>query len=324
MRYLSTYWLASFVVFILLLFYPQLFTSERESQAGEVLGDVKWSQSSEITHLIGGSFFTLTPPVVPQKFLGVGPKKLSRLIVEESRRTIAPNQQVTRFLGSVSLFISSPTALWGYTIENGTYVWFRQMIVIDKPPLQSGGTLQIPKATMKEMTSDDDRKKRDRERFTEIYAHDEGDLTFVCPEIAATAASPIGLPIQSKMISTFASPRKLPEGRAYYHTGTDLRAAVGTPVHASAAGEVVLAEKFLLSGNTVTIRHGDGLFTSYKHLSHFEVKPGDRVDRGHLLGLSGATGRVEGPHLHWEAHWRGTPSNADQLRQVLAPLCDPK
>ncbi len=73
----------------------------------------------------------------------------------------------------------------------------------------------------------------------------------------------------------------------------------GTPIYAANRGRVVLAKDLFYSGNAVFIDHGLGLYTSYLHLSQIKVAVGDWVERGQLLGLSGATGRVTGPHLHW-------------------------
>jgi len=85
------------------------------------------------------------------------------------------------------------------------------------------------------------------------------------------------------------------------HSGLDLKAAPGTSVKASAGGRVVLADDLYYSGKLVIVDHGAGLFTLYAHLSRLEVREGDELSQGQILGLSGSTGRVTGPHLHWGA-----------------------
>jgi murein DD-endopeptidase MepM/ murein hydrolase activator NlpD len=88
------------------------------------------------------------------------------------------------------------------------------------------------------------------------------------------------------------------------HKGMDFRAASGTPVHAANSGVVVLAQKLYFEGNCVVIDHGLGLYTISMHLSRIDVHEGDRVAKGQRVGLSGATGRVTGPHLHWAVRWQ--------------------
>jgi murein DD-endopeptidase MepM/ murein hydrolase activator NlpD len=83
------------------------------------------------------------------------------------------------------------------------------------------------------------------------------------------------------------------------HSGMDLRAKIGTPVRAPAAGRVVLAGPLYFSGNTIVLDHGLGLTTVYAHLSKMRVRKGALVKKGQVIGLVGKTGRVTGPHLHW-------------------------
>ncbi len=85
------------------------------------------------------------------------------------------------------------------------------------------------------------------------------------------------------------------------HYGVDLRGPRGSPVHASADGRVALARDAYMSGKTVVLWHGAGVFTVYFHMDRLDVRTGDRVVKGQRLGLLGSTGRSTGPHLHWGA-----------------------
>lgn len=88
------------------------------------------------------------------------------------------------------------------------------------------------------------------------------------------------------------------------HLGVDVAAPRGTPVLASAPGEVVLAEGDLFyTGGTVVIDHGHGVTTIYSHLHDVSVRPGHRVGAGDPIGTVGSTGRSTGPHLDWRINW---------------------
>ncbi len=89
------------------------------------------------------------------------------------------------------------------------------------------------------------------------------------------------------------------------HAGVDFRAAPGTPVKAPAPGRIALAGEHYFAGRLVIIDHGLGLFTVLAHLSSLSVIEGQEVAQGQVVGLSGATGRVTGPHLHWSLRLPG-------------------
>ena len=100
--------------------------------------------------------------------------------------------------------------------------------------------------------------------------------------------------------------RRMYNGKlASIHKGMDFRAHMGTAVRAGNSGTVVLARRLYYEGNCVVIDHGLGLYTLTMHLSRIDVRAGQHVETGQRLGLSGATGRVTGPHLHWAVRWEG-------------------
>ena len=84
------------------------------------------------------------------------------------------------------------------------------------------------------------------------------------------------------------------------HTGIDIAAEENTPVQASNAGRVVRAESIIYTGNTIVIEHGGGLKTYYYHMNALNVKEGDMVERGQIIGTVGSTGYSTGAHLHFE------------------------
>lgn len=91
--------------------------------------------------------------------------------------------------------------------------------------------------------------------------------------------------------------KKLP-GRVSFHGGTDLKGLTGAPIFAIADGIVNLADHLYYEGNIVIIDHGNGVISGYMHQSELLVKAGDRVKAGQLIGRTGDTGMVTGPHLH--------------------------
>ncbi|MEU8974940.1 M23 family metallopeptidase [Streptomyces monashensis] len=98
------------------------------------------------------------------------------------------------------------------------------------------------------------------------------------------------------------------------HTGIDFHAATGTPVHAVGSGTVVSTGWGGAYGNEIVIRMADGMYTQYGHLSSIGVTVGQQVTPGEQIGLSGATGNVTGPHLHFEA--RTTPDYGSDVDPV--------
>jgi murein DD-endopeptidase MepM/ murein hydrolase activator NlpD len=101
------------------------------------------------------------------------------------------------------------------------------------------------------------------------------------------------------------------------HSGADFNSATGTPIAAPNAGRVVLTGDRYFTGNTVIIDHGLTLFSLFAHLSEIDVRAGDTVAAGDVIGKVGATGRVTGPHLHWSVRISGARIDPLSLLSVM-------
>lgn len=127
-------------------------------------------------------------------------------------------------------------------------------------------------------------------------------------------------PVTSNTTSVFGTQRLFNGELQSYHRGTDLRAKTGTPIYVSNSGIVRLAKNLFYSGNIVIVDHGKGIFTNYAHLSKIKVRVGQHVARGDQIGLSGATGRVSGPHLHWGVKINGSYVDPLQFMIVISDM----
>jgi murein DD-endopeptidase MepM/ murein hydrolase activator NlpD len=129
---------------------------------------------------------------------------------------------------------------------------------------------------------------------------------------------PWGVPVPGLATSAFGS-RSVFNGQPRSpHSGADFRAAEGTPVVAPNVGRVVLTGDTYFSGGSVILDHGWGLYSYFAHLSEILVDNGDLIEPGQIVGLTGATGRVTGPHLHWTLRMHGARVDPLSLIEILA------
>jgi murein DD-endopeptidase MepM/ murein hydrolase activator NlpD len=150
-----------------------------------------------------------------------------------------------------------------------------------------------------------ERQKADRAAFARAYEVPFGpplfDQNFLNPREGAAVNARFGQ-------------RRLFNGKQQSrHMGLDLEGRTGDPILAANDGVVTMVRDCYFAGNSVVVAHGAGLFTSYFHLSRFDVEVGQKVKRGDLLGLVGATGRVTGPHLHLSAKVNGITFDPESL-----------
>lgn len=109
----------------------------------------------------------------------------------------------------------------------------------------------------------------------------------------------LDLPARGRRSSAFGLRRFFNGAPRRPHTGLDIAAPIGTVVRAAAGGMVLDTSEYYFNGNSVFIDHGLGLITMYFHLQRVDVKPGQSVGRGDVIGRIGVSGRSTGPHLHW-------------------------
>ncbi|MBA4348825.1 MAG: hypothetical protein C0415_02410 [Thermodesulfovibrio sp.] len=107
------------------------------------------------------------------------------------------------------------------------------------------------------------------------------------------------MPLDNKISTAYGLKRIINKKKISFHKGIDIKGRQGEEVKASNRGRVALAEEFFFGGNTAVLDHGMGIYTVYMHLDRFNVKPGDIVSKGDIIGYVGSSGRSSGPHLHF-------------------------
>lgn len=187
------------------------------------------------------------------------------------------------------------------------------MALYDKDrPVQK---LTVDKKYVNPPASQQERIKKDREKVRRA-------LSAYLPQ--RFWALPFERPVQGGVSSLFGMKRVFNGQPRSVHRGLDLRGAQGTPILACADGEVALADNLYFSGNVVYINHGEGVFSAYLHMSETKVATGERVRKGQVVGLVGATGRVTGPHLHLSLIVQGQSVDPQPFLAAPAARATPK
>jgi murein DD-endopeptidase MepM/ murein hydrolase activator NlpD len=195
------------------------------------------------------------------------------------------------------------TVSWGE--EAGRQTLATQVVV--RPGVYGEDTLTVDPRHVRPSPEDLERIRREQAEVRQVYA--SGSRARLWKEA-------FQVPVPGEMHGPFGTRRVFNGELQSQHNGADYRAQTGDPIRAAAAGVVRLAKDLFYSGNAVIVDHGAGLFTSYSHMSRIDVKPGQKVARGAVIGLAGATGRVTGPHLHWTV--RVGAANVDPVRFLEA------
>ena len=162
----------------------------------------------------------------------------------------------------------------------------------DWPTEQVSG---VPPKTVNPPPQIAERIKREQAQVTAARVRDDARTDF---------AQPFIWPVQGRISGRFGSGRVYNGQPGAGHSGMDIAAPAGTPVKAPAAGVVTFANPDLyLTGGTVLLDHGHGVSSNFLHLSRIDVKVGQRIAQGDVIGAAGMTGRATGPHVHWGMNW---------------------
>lgn len=176
---------------------------------------------------------------------------------------------------------------------DGSAAWQQVAVLVREWPIER--VQGVPEATVNPPPAIAARIAREQARVTAARTRDDPRADFSRGFI---------WPIAGRISGHFGSQRIYNGSPRAPHSGVDVAAHSGTPVHAPAAGIVTFADPALyLTGGTVLLDHGQGVSSSFLHLSRIDVKVGDVVAQDQVIGAVGATGRATGPHLHWGLNW---------------------
>ena len=219
--------------------------------------------------------------------------------------TLSPGDRTWQALVGIDLEVKPgayPVAIDADAGQHATY----ELIV--KPKRFPTRRLTVDESFVNPPPSEQERIERDAKLLNDVWQ---------APAAERLWTEPFVRPVEEPANSRFGT-RSIFNGIPRNpHGGADFLSPSGTPIHAPNAGRIVVARNLYFSGNTVIIDHGLGLFSMLAHLSAMDVKEGDRVSAGQIVGRVGATGRVTGPHLHWAV--RASGARVDPV-SVLAML----
>lgn len=174
-------------------------------------------------------------------------------------------------------------------IENGKKVFKSEQLKVIQGDYKSE-TLSVEPGKIKLSKENQERASKEASIAMKIYREKSDKILWNEDFI---------MPLNSHITSPFGTSRVYNGELKSYHGGTDFRAMENTPIKATNSGIVKISKNRFYAGGTIVIDHGHGVYSCYFHLNKMNFKEGDFVNRGEIIGLSGSTGRVTGPHLHF-------------------------
>lgn len=268
-----------------------------------------WTAQAEPTRLVNGApvLFHVKPPTQLVSLTGTWLTHQLIFSYDASTKTwftlagvtfeTAPGKYVLELTGQSATGKTPLTFTRTFAVAHFQYPQIKVELTVEK---------KFTEPNPEQLRQAEESKKIKQDYLNRVSADRGWDGNFAAPAEAA--------------ISDVYGSQRIFNGKAQReHQGLDFRVPTGTPVAAMNSGTVLLARFLYFEGNCVVIDHGQGLLTLYFHLSEFQVKEGDLVKRGQIVGLSGGTGRATGPHLHVAVRWQGTYLDPARLIQLLLP-----
>jgi len=155
-------------------------------------------------------------------------------------------------------------------------------------------------------------KQRSAKEYNKVYKNVYSKVSLY----DLTKNEPFIFPMDSKITSDFGNARIYNGKTKSYHSGTDFRAKVGTNIKATNNGVVALTMDRFYLGRVVYIDHGRGAYSYYSHMDKIIVKKGQKIKKGQVIGTSGKTGRITGPHLHYALRLYNTTVDPLQYMEI--------
>ena len=231
--------------------------------------------------------------------------------------TLCFRQECLKATHSWQLFVTDPNIQQKqyFLIEDDHHRWALRAIALRGSLFDQSrhafSKLRLPSSVVENLNEGANQIPEDLERDQKLFSQSQ----------PTEWSSQWRAPVAGILLSDFWSSRQaLPGVSPYFHTGVDLRASMGTPVKACSDGIIISEDKEVIYGNVITIDHGFGVMSRYMHLSGFRSSVGEHVKAGEIIAWSGATGRAEGPHLHWEIRVRGRPADPLESTHLLERL----
>jgi len=285
---------------------PRPATGETRAATTKVVGARSWTIRRQPAQLVNGAplVIEVVPPV---RLTGLSAKWLEHEVL------FSYDAPTKAWYGIAGVSLETRPGIYSLELK-GTTSKSAEIAFSKNIPIRAAKYPSITVTVAKRYTEP---SKEQLERIHQDKTVKQGVFQHTDPERewSGKFRAPVDVPISD----VFGTRRTFNGKVQSMHQGLDYAAPTGTPVSAVNAGTVLLAGPLYFEGNCVVLDHGQGLLTLYLHLSEIKVKQGERIARGHEIGLSGGTGRATGPHLHLAVRWQGVYLNPATLLALNLP-----